>query len=1032
MTRRRTSFLRFVAPLSVLLGLVLIFFYKLAFTDWILARGDTYAYFYPYWAARDAALSAGRLPLWSPDLFMGVPLLANSQLGTFYPPNWLTIGLAPPDAIRISILLHIGWAALGAFWLARRVVRLEVIPALTAASIFALGGYVGAHVEQINQLQGIAWMPWLFLLFDRSLIGRGDSPSRPYNIHVLLLAMAWALQLFTGHTQTVFITGVGLGFYGLVHHVTQIKNFRFSSYPHPPPPSPNIREGENDKSLSPLSIVWGGNLGVGTSESLQTDKAQNITPFSLRFFASFARLRFILILLFAAILAILLALPQLIPSQELASLSNRGNGLNQQQAMAFSFNPLIAGRGLLPSYDAQPFTEYIAYVGVIGLGLALIGAFSAERKKWVWIALTLAGVFLALGLYNPLYWPLATLPGFNLFRVPARWLALFALGMAMLAGIGMQQLTQKRPPRRLLVGIVGLSAALMAASLLATRAPAEIDSAAAPTALTWAGWIGALLVLLVGIFLIEPPSHQEHQEINEVGTRNIVPLRTTLSNREDSHKKSSLRFFAASRFRGKVLLLFAVLIELWFAAQTLPYNDLSDPAVYDQTRFPVDLMQVYNEGQTPPGRLLSISNLGFDPGDRPTLEARWAAMGISDRAARYAFTAAKMQETLASNLPLIWGIPTIDGYDGGLLPTLYYTAFSSLLLPEGALRTIDGRLRENLALPECRGACLPQERWLDLTNTRYLLVDKVYDLVYDGIFYDTTFEFNLDAGEYIWFNEIPEFEATTLNILYNYDADMPDEQAISADIALAAVDGLQGLTPLIEDTVAVDNLRLVRLGLESSATTPFSASQIRVNALTDMRIRALSLVDTRTGDFIQLTPDGWRRTYSAEVKIYENTDVLPRAFIVHDALVFPDTWDGTEQALAAMRAPAFDPSQTVTLNGEPPLDFAAVPADRPSTATITSYTPTRIVIAVDAAADGYLLLTDAFYPGWTASDSDDHQLEIFRADVMFRAIAVSVGQTTITLKNENPVYRVGFILGGAMWVLVIGGAAIAVIRRQQK
>jgi hypothetical protein len=33
---------------------------------------------------------------------------------------------------------------------------------------------------------------------------------------------------------------------------------------------------------------------------------------------------------------------------------------------------------LLPSYDTLIFGEYVAYPGVIGLGLAMIGAFSAR------------------------------------------------------------------------------------------------------------------------------------------------------------------------------------------------------------------------------------------------------------------------------------------------------------------------------------------------------------------------------------------------------------------------------------------------------------------------------------------------------------------------------------------------------------------------------------------------------------------------------------------------------------------------------
>ena len=77
-----------ILPLLALLSLVLVFFNKMAFTNLILARGDTFLYFYPYWHAAAEALRAAALPLWNPHLFMGAPLLANSQIGFFYPLNW--------------------------------------------------------------------------------------------------------------------------------------------------------------------------------------------------------------------------------------------------------------------------------------------------------------------------------------------------------------------------------------------------------------------------------------------------------------------------------------------------------------------------------------------------------------------------------------------------------------------------------------------------------------------------------------------------------------------------------------------------------------------------------------------------------------------------------------------------------------------------------------------------------------------------------------------------------------------------------
>ena len=109
----RLTFKPFI-PYAVLFGLIVVCFWRLIFTDWIFGRGDAYVYFSPYWMIRDSFLLKGQLPLWTPDLYMGSPLLADPQLGTLYPPNWLTLGLNAPNALRLSVLLHVAWAGLGA------------------------------------------------------------------------------------------------------------------------------------------------------------------------------------------------------------------------------------------------------------------------------------------------------------------------------------------------------------------------------------------------------------------------------------------------------------------------------------------------------------------------------------------------------------------------------------------------------------------------------------------------------------------------------------------------------------------------------------------------------------------------------------------------------------------------------------------------------------------------------------------------------------------------------------------------------
>ena len=672
----------------------------------------------------------------------------------------------------------------------------------------------------------------------------------------------------------------------------------------------------------------------------------------------------LVLLLIAAVLAVMVALPQLVPTQELIGVSNRGGGLTRQQATAFSLEPALVGRGLLPSYSGQPFSEFVAYVGVIGLGLAALGAASAGRWRAPWLVLVAVGLLLALGRHNPLYWALAGLPGFDLFRVPARWLALAALAAAMLAGLGLQSLMAGRGARHgALAGGVAVVVALALASLLSGRASEMVDGPAVPTVITWVGW-GAALIAFVLLALW-------------------------------------------SRRRPRLaggLLAVLVVVELWVASHELPFNDATDPAVYHDSRFAIDLLRAYGLDDPAPGRLLSISGLLFDPGDRAALEARWSRLGLGERAAAYAFTATKMQETLAANLPLRWGVPSIDGFDGGVLPTTYYTAFAGLLLPEGSPATVDGRLREMLAQPECRGVCVPPQRWLDLTGTRWLLLDKVYDLVHEGVFYDTGLPVELAAGESSGWANVQAFEGDELHVLY----------ACAADDC-AAPELLDGTLERVTegDAVIIDGLALARYrGDEAAAPELFE-----VRAGDGLTLHALTWVDRRTGDFVQLAPPGWQRVYSADVKIYENLSAMPRAFVVHAAQMHTDD----ESALAAMRDSAFDPRRTVILHDDgsasPVTDEAGESAAR-----IVEYGATRVVVRVEADAPGWLVLTDAYYPGWQAT-LDGESVPVQRANVMFRAVPIPAGAHEIVFTfGYGP--RLALLLAGSV-VLVLALLIVA-------
>ncbi len=165
--------------LVALAALTLLFFWKIALTNRVLAGLDVFAYFYPYRDLTSEALRAGRLPLWNPYLFMGAPLLANSQAAVLYPLHWPLVWLSTPKQVAWSIVLHI-WLA-GAGPISSPDWPCDCAPwrPLWRAVIFALGGFLGAQVEHLNQLNASAWLPWLLLCLEGRM-GQGRRGGWPY------------------------------------------------------------------------------------------------------------------------------------------------------------------------------------------------------------------------------------------------------------------------------------------------------------------------------------------------------------------------------------------------------------------------------------------------------------------------------------------------------------------------------------------------------------------------------------------------------------------------------------------------------------------------------------------------------------------------------------------------------------------------------------------------------------------------------------------------------------------------------------
>jgi hypothetical protein len=149
-----------------------------------------------------------------------------------------------------------------------------------------------------------------------------------------------------------------------------------------------------------------------------------------------------------------------------------------------------------------------------------------------------------------------------------------------------------------------------------------------------------------------------------------------------------------------------------------------------------------------------------------------------------------------------------------------------------------------------------------------------------------------------------------------------------------------------------------------------------------------------------------------DVKVYENLEFLPRAYVVHRAQVRSEPGD----VLSAMLDASFEPAAEVIL--ERPLPFSLdrggeSAGERQSAARISGYEASRVTVEVDAVVDGFLFLSDTYYADWRAY-VDGIETDIYRANYAFRAVPLEAGH-----------HRVEFVYEPRHFGIASGGSALA-------
>jgi hypothetical protein len=150
---------------------------------------------------------------------------------------------------------------------------------------------------------------------------------------------------------------------------------------------------------------------------------------------------------------------------------------------------------------------------------------------------------------------------------------------------------------------------------------------------------------------------------------------------------------------------------------------------------------------------------------------------------------------------------------------------------------------------------------------------------------------------------------------------------------------------------------------------------------------------------------------------------LPRAFLVHRFEVVP------EEAVAdTMQRPWFDPRKEVILERAPA--GVTLPAEEAAqgTAAIISRAANEVVIKTESDVDSILVLTETFYPGWTA-EVDGEREDILSANYVFRAVPLPAGRHEIIFRFCPRSFFVGAAVSCAGVICWLGWSALLVLRR---
>jgi hypothetical protein len=373
----------------VLLLLPLIFYGKyllgnrmLFGTDWLGAGGYQMREFMARYIAAHHDIA-----FWVPGVLSGQPTLAAFFGDLFYPTALLRLFVPVHIVWTLTFWLQVFLAGLGTYLFLREL-KVSLIPAALAGVAYMFAGSLLTltYAGHDGRLIGSSLMPLALFFLQRGI-------SRRQLVQFLLCGLIVALQLFSGHVQKVYYTGMMLVAFFLFQLIGTLRHERSAG------------------------------LGVRLCGY------------------------FTLAMLFAGALSAI----QYLPIYGNMPFAARGGERGFDYATSWSMpivetfdlvTPKFSG-GLASYWSSNPFKLHSEYLGILPLLFAAIAVFRRwkDRRVKFFTFGFLGTLLLAWGGNTPFYYiPYYLFPGISKFRGPAMIFFLAAFSLAALAGLGIEHL----------------------------------------------------------------------------------------------------------------------------------------------------------------------------------------------------------------------------------------------------------------------------------------------------------------------------------------------------------------------------------------------------------------------------------------------------------------------------------------------------------------------------------------------------------------------------------------------------------------